>query len=246
MAGSERSLINAGVSSLDEAIASLGLSSGASPPPASLVFHGNRIASLSVSSQLKLPSLRSLNVSSNEVAYADVGDLSSLCPALEGLDLAANRVVSVRGLSTLRALSSLNLAFNALTDLRWLAELGGGGGPHPLTRLDLRDNAIEDPSELFNLRHAPLLRELRLRSAELQRDRDGGGARVTATCANPVCGRSTYLPIVLAACPALLTLDGVPVAAWRDSLAAVQAQSALLSAAASPPPLPPPAGRRLR
>jgi hypothetical protein len=238
----EHALINVGVGGLPEACATLGLHAGglAAAAATSLLLHGNCIAALTPPAHLALPALRALNLSSNEVSYADCGELAAFAPALEHLDLAANRVCGVRGLSTLRRLSSLNLAFNALTDLRWLAELAGSAA---LERLDLRDNALEDPSELFALRHAPGLRELRLRSAQLERGARDGTVRVTSSAANPMCARPTYLPILLAACPALQLLDGVPVAQWRECLQAVQAHAALLAAAATPytPPGAPPA-----
>lgn len=237
----ERMLINAGLRSIDD-ISEL---FNSTPAVSSLIVHGNKITSLHARAPLQLPELKILNLSSNELHYVDCGDLGG-CPLIESLDLAANQIAGIRGLSTLRKLKQLNLSYNQLTDLRWLQEVAApsnsainvvdsGDGSRvasKVTKLDLRDNNISDTSELFNLRHLPLLRDLKLQVAEFERP-DGSvhaadptawasrGAtdwRVTSSESNSVCGKPTYLPIILATCPNLQYLDGLPVSRWRDVL----------------------------
>jgi hypothetical protein len=181
----------------------------------SLILHGNRLTTLHAPPGqlgLALPALTSLNLSSNELSYVDLGDLAGV-PVLEVLDLAANRITGLRGLCVLHRLRALSLPFNRLADLSWLSELPQGTSD--IEKLDLRDNLLADASQLSHLRHLPRLRELRLCGARVHAE---GGWRVEAEDANPVCWKAAYVTTVLAVCPCLLTLDGVPVSTWREAL----------------------------
>ena len=230
MSTREVSLISGGFTSFDEALSAASPSSLSTA--SSLILHGNSLSSLALprSRARALPALRALNVSSNVLLYADAGDLGALAPSLELLDLSANGLRGLRGLSALPSLRVLRVAFNSLADLSFLEELTATS---PLERLDIRDNSLSEPASLFALRSAPALRHLDLRTARLAREADGS-TRVDADAANAVCSRATYLPIILAACPNLETLDGRPVSEWRASLASIQAHASLSARAVMP------------
>ena len=273
----EVSLVGAGLASVDAVLSALRESPSRAARAAeveALVLHGNRLESLASSAEgalLRLPRLRLLNVSSNELRALDCADLSA-CAALEVLDLAANRVCGVRNLALLPRLSALNLAFNSVASLRFLAadgaelpppggardaalaaraEDGAARGDEPaaetsapsLTTLDLRDNCVENLDELLNLRFTPLLRELKFQVAEVSPSLPvaGDGAAgaslprlLTCASSNPVCSNPAYIATVLASCPSLQLLDGIPVARWRQlmgGLAAPAEQRGLAKAA---------------
>ena len=199
-----------------------------------LLLHGNRLKSLasssSLSSTLRLPRLIHLNVSSNELFALDCADLSG-SPDLESVDVAANRIKSVRNLALLPRLSTLNLSYNSIDSLAFLEDTRGENFA-ALSSLDLRDNSVSRLSELLALRNAPKLTDLRLQTAEIVGIKSSSESslssssstssspsasyRVRSSASNPVCMDPDYISTALASCPLLETLDGVPVSKWRQ------------------------------
>lgn len=198
-----------------------------------LLLHGNRLKSLasssSLSSTLRLPRLIHLNVSSNELFALDCADLSG-SPDLESVDVAANRIKSVRNLALLPRLSTLNLSYNSIDSLAFLEDTRGENFA-ALSSLDLRDNSISRLSELLALRNAPKLTDLRLQTAEIVGIKSSSESlssssstlsspsasyRVRSSASNPVCMDPDYISTALASCPLLETFDGVPVSKWRQ------------------------------
>lgn len=246
----ERNLIDAGFRSLDDALA---LVESSSRNLESLILHGNKLHSLRNQKKVQLPKLRSLNLSSNEIQYADFSELSA-CQGLTNINLAANGMHGLSGIHVLKQLMSLNLSFNALQDLSWL---GDGGRDHvssPLERLDLRDNAISDLRQLYQLQFLPRLKDLRLQACERTGPSPSGGEgpehgagqlmptprtqaalALSCTSQNPVCANPAYVQTVLAVCPTLRILDGLPVEVWRELLPSLPSMAAPV---ASPPSVP--------
>jgi chromosome segregation ATPase len=191
-----------------------------------LLLHGNRLQSLasssSLSSTLRLPKLMHLNVSSNELFALDCADLSG-SPDLESVDVAANRIKSVRNLALLPRLSTLNLSYNMIDSLSFLEDTRGDSFAS-LTSLDLRDNSITRLSELLALRNAPKLVDLKIQTAEIvgikssesSNTSSSSSYRVRSSTSNPVCMDPDYISTVLASCPSLEILDGVSVSKWRQ------------------------------
>ena len=254
----ERMLINAGITSIDDVSSLFTSASSSTTTPnstsliTSLIIHGNHINSLaSATHPLILPSLKKLNLSSNDLRFIDMIDLQG-CPNIEILDLAANRIIGIKGLSFLSSLHTLNLAFNNLCDLQWLTtsltlplptnssnihHLQPTTPYQSLQKLDLRDNNIQDTSELFHLRHLINIKELRFQDIEFLSSSSSTTGLITSTglppiqstSMNPVCSKPTYLPIILATCPSLQILDGIPVTKWREILSIMAIKNPSLS-----------------
>ena len=155
----------------------------------------------SLSNRLALPSLKELDVSSNNIDILDGRHLASF-PSLQRLDLSANRVSTVKNIESISRLQMLYLPYNVISSLEWLEGLKHRHAPR-LEVLDLRDNAIEEAKELAYLAHCTALKDLKLRG------RDG----------NPVCERPDYVELIFELCPQLEVLDGHSVVTHRQELA---------------------------
>ncbi|RYG41058.1 leucine-rich repeat domain-containing protein, partial [archaeon] len=201
-----------------------------SPTASLLFFHGNALTDCHFAAQCgraepAFPHATLLDVSSNALTELDASVVAADCPALQSLDASANRISCVTGaVGALAHLRVLKLPFNQVASLAWLA------GGHPLLEeLDVRDNAVHHVHELPHLAALRALRHLWLQDATLD-----SASRVHSARANPVCAHAHYVATVLASCPALETLDGMRVAAWRQLLPQMAA------AAEAPPPAPAP------
>jgi hypothetical protein len=197
----------------------------------SLLLHGNRLQSLasssSLSSSFRLPHLIHLNISSNELNALDFADLSG-SPELESLDVAANRINSVRNLALLPRLSTINLSYNSIDSLSFLEDIRGGTFSN-ITSLDLRDNMISRLSELLALRNVPKLVDLRLQSAEIvgiqsTEISSNSTYRIRSNASNPVCMDPDYFSTILASCPLLETLDTIPIKRWKLHIGKLEKQ----------------------
>ena len=185
------------------------------PPPAAsrlrlLNAHSNFLSTCADVDLGAFPTLRELNLSSNDLCTLD--GLQGL-PALEALNVSSNRLGAIDvPLVRLASLRSLNLSYNRIGSLAPLGELGRGSADHPLAALQLQGNQLRGLGEAAQLRHFRHLAEVVFR-----RDTTG----------NPLCELPGYpgamLRDGLPAC--VLCLDGVPTEVWAQE---------------PPPPPPPP------
>ena len=206
----EFSAVGAGVDSLDDVL------SAAAADVRVLLLHGNRVGTTRLNPLTRpRPKITQLVLSSNTLNDVECAPLAAVFPNLALLDVAANRIAAVTGLPQLTHLRSLNAAFNRLRDLCML-EPGPGSRDVSckLETLDLRDNQISELSAITSLLRCGALRDLKLQSVTV-----GPNGRVSHRHANPVCRLPGYTARVLAACPSLQLLDGLPVGTWRDWLA---------------------------
>lgn len=115
----------------------------------------NGITSISVSSLAPLANtLHSLDLSSN--LFSQIPDCLASLTALRALNLSNCMIDSLHSLTRnpLPAITALNLRSNRLVSIAGVERL------YPLERLDLRDNKINDPTELARLTGIPDLREI--------------------------------------------------------------------------------------
>lgn len=178
------------------------------------------------------PTLRDLNLSSNDLCTLD--GLQGMS-ALEALNVSSNRLGAIDvPLVRLASLRSLNLSYNRIASLAPLGELGRGSADHPLAELQLQGNQLRELGEAAALRHFRHLSEVVFR-----RDTTG----------NPLCELPGYpgamLRDGLPAC--VVSLDGVPTDVWAQEpppppLPAVDLQPEPPPVAVAPPQLlsPPP------
>lgn len=98
--------------------------------------------------------LHSLDLSSN--LFAEIPDCLASLTALRALNLSNCMIESLRSLARtpLPAITALNLRSNRLASIAGIERL------FPLERLDLRDNKIQDPTELARLTGIPEMREI--------------------------------------------------------------------------------------
>lgn len=115
----------------------------------------NSLTSMTVSSLAPLANtLHSLDLSSN--LFAEIPDCLASLTALRALNLSNCMIESLHSLARnpLPAITALNLRSNRLASIAGVERL------FPLERLDLRDNKIQDPTELARLTGAPEIREI--------------------------------------------------------------------------------------
>lgn len=115
----------------------------------------NSLTSMSASSLTPLANtLHSLDLSSN--LFAEIPDCLASLIALRALNLSNCMIDSLRSLarSPLPAITALNLRSNRLSSIAGVERL------FPLERLDLRDNKLQDPTELARLTGIPEIREI--------------------------------------------------------------------------------------
>ncbi len=115
----------------------------------------NSLASMTASSLAPLAdTLHSLDLSSN--LFAEIPDCLASLTALKALNLSNCMIESLRSLARnpLPAITALNLRSNRLDSIAGIERL------FPLERLDLRDNKIQDPTELARLTGIPEIREI--------------------------------------------------------------------------------------
>ena len=115
----------------------------------------NSLTSMNASSFTPLANtLHSLDLSSN--LFAEIPDCLASLTALRALNLSNCMIESLHSLARnpLPAITSLNLRSNRLASIAGVERL------FPLERLDLRDNKIQDPTELARLTGIPEIREI--------------------------------------------------------------------------------------
>lgn len=115
----------------------------------------NSLASMTASSLAPLANtLHSLDLSSN--LFAEIPDCLASLTALRALNLSNCMIESLRSLSRnpLPAITALNLRSNRLSSIAGVERL------FSLERLDLRDNKIQDPTELARLTGIPEIHEI--------------------------------------------------------------------------------------
>jgi hypothetical protein len=120
-----------------------------------LCLADNGLTSISTSSLAPLANtLHSLDLSSN--LFAQIPDCLASLTALRALNLSNCMIDSLHSLTRnpLPAITALNLRSNRLISIAGVERL------YPLERLDLRDNKINDPTELARLTGIPDLREV--------------------------------------------------------------------------------------
>ena len=159
--------------------------------------HSNHLTRVADAELGAFPSLRELNLSSNDLSTLDgVQGLATL----EVLNVSSNRLVAidvpVLGMASLR---SLNLSYNRISSLAPLGELGRTAADHPLASLQLQGNQVQDLSEAAQLRHFRHLGEVVFR-------RD--------STANPLCSLPGY--------PSAVLRDGLPACVQRLDGVAVE------------------------
>jgi len=132
----------------------------------------NGLTSISASSLVPLANtLHSLDLSSN--LFVQIPDCLASLTALRALNLSNCMIDSLHSLTRnpLPAISALNLRSNRLISIAGVERL------YPLERLDLRDNKINDPTEMARLTGIPDLREIWVQGNPFTRTH--GGYRVT-------------------------------------------------------------------
>ena len=158
--------------------------SGSSHSSLSDGWHNPRASSSNLLSMGILPSskwrfLKHLSLADNGLTSISAASLAPLANTLHSLDLSANLFSQIPDcLASLTALSALNLSncmidslhsltrnpLPAITALNLrsnrLISIAGVERLYPLERLDLRDNKINDPTELARLTGIPDLREI--------------------------------------------------------------------------------------
>jgi hypothetical protein len=115
----------------------------------------NGLTSIDASSLAPLANtLHSLDLSSN--LFSQIPDCLASLTALRALNLSSCMIDSLHSLTRnpLPAITALNLRSNRLISIAGVERL------YPLERLDLRDNKINDPTELARLTGIPDLREI--------------------------------------------------------------------------------------
>jgi Leucine-rich repeat (LRR) protein len=115
----------------------------------------NSLTSISAASLAPLANtLHSLDLSSN--LFSQIPDCLASLTALRALNLSNCMIDSLHSLTRnpLPAITALNLRSNRLISIAGVERL------YPLERLDLRDNRINDPTELARLTGIPDLREI--------------------------------------------------------------------------------------
>lgn len=115
----------------------------------------NGLTSISAASLAPLANtLHSLDLSSN--LFSQIPDCLASLTALRALNLSNCMIDSLHSLTRnpLPAITALNLRSNRLISIAGVERL------YPLERLDLRDNKINDPTELARLTGIPDLREI--------------------------------------------------------------------------------------
>lgn len=115
----------------------------------------NALTSISATSLTPLANtLHSLDLSSN--LFSQIPDCLASLTALRALNLSNCMIDSLHSLTRnpLPAITALNLRSNRLISIAGVERL------YPLERLDLRDNKINDPTELARLTGIPDLREI--------------------------------------------------------------------------------------
>ena len=115
----------------------------------------NSLTSMTASSLAPLANtLHSLDLSSN--LFAEIPDCLASLTALRALNLSNCMIESLHSLARnpLPAITALNLRSNRLASIAGVERL------FPLERLDLRDNKIQDPTELARLTGIPEIREI--------------------------------------------------------------------------------------
>ncbi|KAI9336834.1 hypothetical protein DFJ73DRAFT_849850 [Zopfochytrium polystomum] len=175
-AGSEITRIGEGLGSLRAIVPAL----HALPPGAvvhSLNLHSNSIPFIDGHVLRLIPSLRRLDLSSNNISRIEA--LESLTE-LEELNLSCNEIPRIEGLEMLRNLRYLNLSFNRIKSLDGLQGLCQHTSS-ALSHLDLRGNLISDLDQLRHLRNFCHLRAVNLRST---------GANTKG--GNPICQSPLY------------------------------------------------------
>jgi Leucine-rich repeat (LRR) protein len=149
----------------------------------SLCLHGNVITHCAGLGGLQ--ALTELNLSANNITT--LHGFEPL-PALRVLNLASNRLQDLSGLPALPALERLSCAHNSISCLRSLAVLASASSP--LDTLDLRNNCIDQLTELAVLAPISRLRELQLSG--------GSHANGIARAASLAAAVATALPQVCA------------------------------------------------
>lgn len=132
----------------------------------------NGLTSISASSLAPLANtLHSLDLSSN--LFAQIPDCLASLTALRALNLSNCMIDSLHSLTRnpLPAISALNLRSNRLISIAGIERL------YPLERLDLRDNKINDPTELARLTGIPDLHEIWVQGNPFTKTH--GGYRIT-------------------------------------------------------------------
>lgn len=120
-----------------------------------LSLSDNGLTSISASSLAPLSNtLHSLDLSSN--LFSQIPDCLASLTALRALNLSNCMIDSLHSLTRnpLPAITALNLRSNRLISIAGIERL------YPLERLDLRDNKINDPTEMARLTGIPDLREI--------------------------------------------------------------------------------------
>lgn len=115
----------------------------------------NSLTSISANSLIPLANtLHSLDLSSN--LFSQIPDCLASLTALRALNLSNCMIDSLHSLTRnpLPAITALNLRSNRLISIAGVERL------YPLERLDLRDNRMQDPTELARLTGIPDLREV--------------------------------------------------------------------------------------
>lgn len=153
-----------------------------------LNLHANRIQSMHGP---RFDNLIELVLSSNDIKRIE---FTANFPVLEHLDLSCNRLESLDNLRFCTALKTLTVAYNRIASLRGLQEMWGK--QYSLTKLDVRENRIEDLNELIFLGGLINCTECSFRS----KGRAG----------NTICDDPNYRSAVVQSIPGLLLLDDVP------------------------------------
>lgn len=128
----------------------------------------NGLTSISASSLVPLANtLHSLDLSSN--LFVQIPDCLASLTALRALNLSNCMIDSLHSLTRnpLPAISALNLRSNRLISIAGVERL------YPLERLDLRDNKINDPTEIARLTGIPDLREIWVQGNPFTRTHSG-------------------------------------------------------------------------
>ena len=143
-------------------------------------------------------------VKMQRMGFKTVENLAHLAPNLIHLDLAHNRIHSMKGLETLQKLTKLVLSDNELKKISHIDDMNS------LETLSLQGNKISDLDSVAVLAKLPKLHSLQFQ--EYARP----GEEIDEEDRNPICSHPSYRVAVRRMVPQLTALDGQRIAFFDD------------------------------